>query len=350
MGPGMRAPVGRRDRRLGLCEHAATLLRSSLLKNGPAQLFAGLCRRGVVLVRNGEIARADRPSLVPRSCVPEGGASLCVDWRQVGDYNAMMSSAVQLKIDDAVARVTLARPESRNALGPELISELFSALERVDADPQVRAVVLTGEGSAFSAGADLRAMREMADATPGRNRRDAREMGSLFHRIGSFSRPVVARVAGPAIGGGVGLMAACDVVVAADSAFFAFSEVRLGIVPAVISPFCVRRLGPAVAARLFMTARRIAATDALRYGLVDEVVPHDALDSAVDTVVADLLAAGPNALREVRGLVEMVSSIPLEEALDRTAELIARLRATDEAREGMNAFLNKTRPSWERKR
>lgn len=272
-----------------------------------------------------------------------------MDWRQVRDYKARMPSAVQLDSDGAVARLTLARPDSRNALGPELISDLFAALDRVEENPEIRAVVLTGEGSAFSAGADLRAMRAMADATPEQNRYDAREMGSLFHRIDSFSRPVVARVAGPAIGGGVGLMAACDVVVAADSAFFAFSEVRLGIVPAVISPFCVRRLGPAVATRLFMTAQRISATDAHRYGLVDEVVSDDALDSAVDAVLADLLAAGPEALREVRGLVEMVSSIPVEQALDRTVELIARLRATDEAREGMSAFLNKTRPSWVRK-
>lgn len=148
-------------------------------------------------------------------------------------------------------------------------------------DPSVRALVVTGAGSAFSAGADLKMMRAMADADTERNRRDALEMGELFHKVASFPRPVVARVNGPAIGGGVGLMAACDIVIAADSAVFAFSEVRLGIVPAIISPFCIRRLGPCVARRLFLTGERIDAREAWRLGLVDEVVAAADLDAAI---------------------------------------------------------------------
>jgi len=248
--------------------------------------------------------------------------------------------------DHGIVRLTLARADVRNALDTELIGRLSETLDRLAGDASVRAIVVTGEGSAFSAGADLKMMRAMADADTERNRHDALEMGGLFHKVACFPRPVVARVNGPAIGGGVGLMAACDIVIAADSAFFAFSEVRLGIVPAVISPFCIRRLGPSAARRLFLTGERIEAVEARRLGLVDEVVAEADLDMAVERTTAQLRKGGPRALAEIKTLVSTVSELPDDQVLAHTAELIARLRATDEAREGMRAFLEKSHPAW----
>jgi enoyl-CoA hydratase/carnithine racemase len=154
---------------------------------------------------------------------------------------------LEVEIRGAVGYLTIVRPEVRNALGPEVVAKLAAGLDRIESEPSVRAVVLTGSGKVFSAGADLGSMRKQGAADAEDNRRNALEMGRLFHRIYDFPKPVVARVPGPAIGGGVGLMTACDVIVAVDSAFFSFSEVRLGIVPALISPFCIRRLGVAKA-------------------------------------------------------------------------------------------------------
>ncbi len=176
---------------------------------------------------------------------------------------------VNVDIRDAVAMVTMTRPEQRNALGPDLIEALASAVDRVEKDDHVRVVILTGAGTVFSAGADLSSMKSQGAGDPEANRRNAIAMGGFFHRISELPKPVVARVQGPALGGGVGLMAACDIVVAAESVFFSFSEVRLGIVPALISPFCIRRLGPSAARRLFLTGEKIAARAALPLGLVD---------------------------------------------------------------------------------
>lgn len=253
---------------------------------------------------------------------------------------------LEIATSGPVARLTLARPEMRNALNAEVVQRLCAELDRIGSDRSVRVVVVSGQGSVFSAGADLRMMRELADADAARNQEDARAMGELFHRVCSLPKPVVARVNGPAIGGGVGLMAACDVVVAADTAFFQFSEVRLGIVPAVISPFCIRRLGPCAARRLFLTGERIDAREALRLGLVDQLSSLERLDDAVDAVTRRLRKAGPVAAGEAKRLVDTVSELPAADVLDYTADLIARLRATDEAREGMRAFLAKSRPGW----
>jgi methylglutaconyl-CoA hydratase len=227
--------------------------------------------------------------------------------------------------------------------------EIAGALDRAQGDDSVRAVVVTGQGKAFSAGADLEFMRKVALGGPEANKRDAREMGALFHRISECPKPVIARVNGPAIGGGVGLMAACDIVVASAEAFFQFSEVRLGLVPAVISPFCVRRMGAATARRLFLTGERIGAADALRYGLVDHMVDAADLDKVVEDTCAQLLAGGPLALAEAKKLIDAVSNLPPRDVLSYTAECIARLRASDEAQEGMKAFLEKRPASWSRR-
>lgn len=254
--------------------------------------------------------------------------------------------SVTVTVERGTARIALARPEVRNALNDEVMRRIAEALDRVEADAAVRAVVFTGEGKAFSAGADLEYMRKIALGGAEANKSDAMAMGSLFHRIAEFERPVIGRVNGPAIGGGVGLVAACDIVVAADSAFFQFSEVRLGLVPAVISPFCIRRIGAAAARRLFLTGERIDAQEAAYIGLVDRVVPADRLDSAVDEVLSNVLQGGPGALAEAKKLVSAVSNLPPLDVLSYTAECIARLRAGDEAQEGMRAFLEKRPASW----
>jgi methylglutaconyl-CoA hydratase len=253
---------------------------------------------------------------------------------------------LDIEKDGSVARLCLARPEVRNALDGALLHAISDALGRIESDPGVRVVVLASRGAAFSAGADLASMKKMATATAEENRADARALGAVFHRIASFPKPVIARVQGPAIGGGVGLVAACDLVVAAEEAFFAFSEVRLGIVPAVISPFCIRRLGPARARRLFLTGERIDARRALEYGLVDRVVSAENLDGAVTEAVEHLLEAAPGALAAAKQLVDTVAGASLTDALEYTADLIARLRAGAEAKEGMTAFLEKRSPGW----
>jgi len=247
---------------------------------------------------------------------------------------------------DGLGWITLDRPEVRNALSGELMEAIGESVDAFEADDAVRALVIAGAGPAFCAGADLRSMRGSRDASDDANRADARRMGGLFHRVASCRKPVLARVHGPAIGGGVGLMAACDIVIAAESTRFQFSEVRLGIVPAVISPFCIRRLGPVVAKRLFLTGEAVDAKSALGYGLVDVVAPDADLDAAVAKVCADLGKAGPKALVAAKQLVETVTRLDAEAALDYTADLIARLRVSDEALEGMTAFLEKRPAAW----
>jgi methylglutaconyl-CoA hydratase len=250
------------------------------------------------------------------------------------------------EIRGGIGWITLDRPEVRNALSSELMEAVGDGIDEFEADDAVRAVVIAGAGPAFCAGADLRSMRQSRDKDAGDNKSDAHRMGGLFHRVASCRKPVVARVHGPAIGGGVGLMAACDIVVAAAGTRFQFSEVRLGIVPAVISPFCIRRLGEMKAMRLFLTGEPIDAAKALEYGLVDVVAADGELDGAVDKVLSDLGKAGPKALVAAKELVLRVTRLEGEAALAYTADLIARLRVSDEAVEGMTAFLEKRPAAW----
>ena len=253
-----------------------------------------------------------------------------------------------LRIDrqGAVVTLTLDRPEVGNAIDDALVARLGDALAECAREPAVRAVVVTGAGRVFSAGADLRWMRSMQAAGTEANLADARRTQALFVAVAELPRPVVARVNGPARGGGVGLVAAADVVVAAAEAHFAFSEVRLGLIPAMIAPFVIARIGPARARRLFCTAETFGAADALAWGLVDRVVPAAELDAAVAAVVGDLLKAGPAALAAAKALVRDVGRAPHDAVPGLTAELIARLRASDEGQEGMAAFLEKRPPRW----
>lgn len=243
-------------------------------------------------------------------------------------------------------RLTLNRPEIGNALNDSLASEIIAALAELSRDQELRAVVLAAEGKTFSAGADLNWMRQMKDASLEDNRLDALRTAEVFAALYDFPRPVIARVNGPARGGGVGLIAACDFAVAANTATFAFTEVRLGVVPAVISPYCIKKLGEARCRRLFLTGEVFNAEQAHAWGMLDDVQPVDQLDIAVDRLLGELHNCGPAALGEVKALLRGVADRTLDEARPFTAEIIARLRTGAEAREGMTAFLEKRKPKW----
>ena len=245
-----------------------------------------------------------------------------------------------------VATVTPDRPDVHNAFNPALIDELTRAFGALGADPGVRAIVLTGAGASFSAGADLAWMRQSLELTPEENVADAERLAAMFEAIDRCPRAVIARVNGAAFGGGAGLVAACDVAVAAEGARFAFTEVRLGIAPAVIAPFVLRRIGAAQARSLFVTGARFDAARAREIGLVHEVVPPDRLDAAVDEQLALVLSSGPEATAAVKRLLADLPGLDPAEARRYTAEMIARLRAGPEGQEGIRAFLEKRRASW----
>jgi methylglutaconyl-CoA hydratase len=244
-------------------------------------------------------------------------------------------SALRVERDDALVRITMARPEARNAFDAALIEELTGAFADVG---DARAVVLAGEGKSFSAGADVEWMRASIELSYDENVADALRLRAMLDAIDSCPAPVVARVQGHALGGGCGLVACCDIVVAEPAAQFAFSEVKLGIVPAVISPFALAKIGPGAARRWFITGERFSADVALRIGLVHEV--DDDLDGAVDRILAELLSAGPIAARAAKKLARAPSSA------DETARSIATHRTSDEGQEGLRAFLEKRAPGW----
>ena len=245
-----------------------------------------------------------------------------------------------------VLTVTLNRPELHNALNPALIAGLTHAFAERAQAPDVRVVVLTGSGRSFCAGADLAAMRAAADYTFEENVADGGAIFDLMLAIDRCPRPVIARVNGPAIGGGVGLVCCCDIVMAVERAVFAFSETRLGIVPAVISPFVLARIGPSAARELFLTGERFDAHHAQAIGLVGHVVAEAELDTAVAERVGQLLQAAPGAQTAAKGLIRAVAFQPKESLRETTAATIAARRASDEGREGMSAFLEKRNPWW----
>ena len=248
---------------------------------------------------------------------------------------------------DGVAVLTMNRPAVFNAFDEVLIAELDEAFAMLGADAAVRAVVLAGAGKHFSAGADLQWMQRAAAASHEANLADARRFSAMLARIAECPKPTLARVQGAALGGGVGLVAACDMAVAADAASFSVSEARMGILPAVIGPHLVNAVGLREARRLALTASRIPATEAQRVGLVQQVVPAEALDAAVDAWVTDVLACGPQAQSEIKQLYARLAPGPVTaEVRELTAQTIARVRTTPEAREGFAAFLGKRKPNW----
>lgn len=260
-----------------------------------------------------------------------------------------MSKSLDIAIDNRVARIALNRPEVHNAFDDELILELTQTLLEFDADAAVRAVLLTGNGASFSAGADLNWMRRMASASEADNRADSERLATLMRTLNFLSKPTVARVNGAAYGGGVGLIACCDIVIAVDSAKFALSEVKLGLVPAVISPYVIAAIGAREARRLFVTGELFDATEARRIGLVHDVVAGNDFDEHVTLALSHLTRGGPIAQTEAKRLVLRMSGATLHSAQSidvENAALIAKLRVSAEGQEGIGAFLDKRKPNW----
>lgn len=247
----------------------------------------------------------------------------------------------------AVATVTLNRPELRNAFNEIMIHELESAFIRLGQDSSVRVIVLAAVGPAFCAGGDLNWMKKMADYTPEENRADGLRLAIMLKTIYDCPQPVVARVQGDCYAGGMGLVSACDVVVAVPSAHFCLSEVKLGLIPATISPYVIKAMGEQAARRYFLTAERFSAVEAHRFGMVHEVVAPDDLDAKIHALTTALVGNSPNAVIEAKRLVRDVVGRPINaELLSRTAQQIADIRSSDEGREGVASFLEKRSPSW----
>lgn len=254
--------------------------------------------------------------------------------------------SVERRYNDKVAVVTMRRPEVHNAFNAQLIQDLRAAFTDLITDEKLHAVILTGDGPSFSAGADIGGMKSAAAFSEEQNMQDALQLAELFDTINTFPCPVVARVNGTAMGGGLGLIAACDIVIAVDSARMAFTEVRLGIAPAVISPYVVRKIGETNARVLFTTGERFSAARAREIGLVHTVVPAAELDAIVEKNVRELLRGGPKALRACKALAVNVGRMNREEARQYTTKVIASLRVSSEGQEGLRAFLEKRDANW----
>ncbi len=253
---------------------------------------------------------------------------------------------LKTKVADEVATVTLSRPEVKNAFNDVMLGELLEVYRAYDDDPSVRVVVITGEGDSFCAGADLNYMKKTATYTFEENVADGMVISDVMELIHRLKKPTIARVNGYAIGGGAGLMAANDIVVASDRAVISLSEVKIGLVPACISPYVIMRAGPGACREFFLTGERMTAEKAFRLGLANAVAPHDALDEEVAKITRRIISSGPEALRVCKELIDSVYEMPLEEAKAHTAKVIAEVRASEEGREGMTAFLEKRKPRW----
>lgn len=258
-----------------------------------------------------------------------------------------MSTALTIAVQDRIARITLTRPEVRNAFNDEVIQEIKAAFESVGAIDDVRAVVLAAVGPAFCAGADLNWMRRMADYTREDNLADAGALAAMMRTVYECPKPTVARIQGDVYAGGMGLVAACDIAVSVDTAHYCLSEVKLGLIPATISPFVIRAMGARAAHRYCLTAERFTAAEAHRIGFVHEVVSADALDAKVDEIAQALVNAGPAAVKACKRLVQDVAGREIDDALvASTVALIADIRASGEGREGVQTFLHKRKPNW----
>lgn len=254
---------------------------------------------------------------------------------------------LQLHFERGVETVTLNRPEVRNAFNDEVIAELSAVFLEIAKRPEVRCVVLAGNGPAFCAGADLNWMKRMATYTRDENLEDASALARMLEVIYRCPKPTIARVHGDVYAGGTGLVAACDMAVSVDSAGYCLSEVKLGLIPATISPYVVRAMGARAAHRYFLTAERFSAAEALRIGLVHEVVAADALDTKVAELAQALVQAGPEAVKACKKLLHDVAGHDITAGLvRRTVEGIADIRVSDEGREGIQSFLGKRKPGW----
>ncbi|RJF97125.1 enoyl-CoA hydratase/isomerase family protein [Noviherbaspirillum saxi] len=254
---------------------------------------------------------------------------------------------LDVSVESGVATVTLNRPDVRNAFNETSIAELTQAFRNLGVDGSVRAIVLAASGLAFCAGADLNWMKKMAGYTHEENRADAMQLAHMLHTIYTCPKPVIARIQGDCYAGGMGLVAACDVAVAIETTHFCLSEVKLGLIPATISPYVIKAMGENAARRYFLTAERFSAQEAHRIGFVHSVVSADALDTAVADVVKALVSNSPHAVKEAKRLVRDIAGVPLsQELIVDTARRIADIRSSEEGREGVRSFLEKRKPGW----
>jgi len=258
-----------------------------------------------------------------------------------------MSKPVTLTFNGSIATVTLTQPEIRNAFSDEVIAAITKAFEEVAQRSELRAVILASEGPAFCAGANLNWMRRMAEYSIEENVVDASKLANMMHTIFTCPHPTIARIQGDVYAGGMGLVAACDMAVSADTANFCLSEVKIGLIPATIAPYVLRAMGPRASHRYFLTGERFDAIEALRIGFLHTVVPTDQLDDAVDTLLKSLLQAGPLAVRACKKLVLETAEREISSVLtQQTVQAIAETRASAEGKEGVQAFLSKRKPNW----
>lgn len=254
---------------------------------------------------------------------------------------------IEIVYGPQTAAVWMNRPDVRNALSPTLIDELTRAFKTLGKDPDVRAIVLAGHGKAFCAGADLNRMKESAQASEAENRADAQALATLFYTVHTCPKPVIARIHGPCMAGGLGLISACDIAVAAKEAKFALTETRLGLIPAMISPYVLRAMGERAARRWFLTGEVISADEAGRLGLVHEVCEADDLDPNIHKLLESFMLAAPSALSECKRLIRDVAGKPIDaQIISDTISRLAIQRATADGREGLAAFLEKRKPKW----
>ncbi len=261
-----------------------------------------------------------------------------------------MAELVRYTADGPVATLTLSRPEKRNALSGDVVTALQGALRSAEEDAGVRAVVLTGAGKAFSAGADLAALRALRDASPMENAADSERLADLFRQIYLHPKPVIAKINGHAIAGGCGLAAVCDFSIAAEGAKLGFTEVRIGFVPAIVMVFVLRKLGEAAARDLLLSGRLVSAKEAAQMGLITRAVPSEKLDEEVSALALDLSTeTSASAVALTKKMIAQVPGMGLSEALAYAAQLNAFARSTDDCQAGIQAFLDKTDPPWRQK-
>jgi methylglutaconyl-CoA hydratase len=259
----------------------------------------------------------------------------------------MTYTTLETTLQQGVAVIWLNRPDVRNAMSAELIAELTDAVGAAAEDDDVRAIVLAGHGKAFCAGADLNWMKQASGYGPAENQADAARLAALLRTIAEAPKPTVARVHGPAFAGGLGLVTACDIAIASYDAKFCLTEVRIGLIPAMISPYVIRAMGPRAASRWFLSAEVFDSAEAYRMGLVQEIAPAEELDAAVDAMLGHLLQGGPASLAATKRLIRDVTHRPIDDTLVAdTASRIAAARASDEGREGIASFLEKRKPRW----
>lgn len=260
--------------------------------------------------------------------------------------NGKMYETILLQTKESVAWLYFNRPEVHNAFNAVLIEEMSDAVNRLSEDSSSRIIVLTGSGTSFCAGADLNWMREIVNYSYDQNLEESLALAEVLHMIFSLPKPTIAMVNGAAIGGGTGFLSACDIAVAAEDALFGLSEVKIGLVPAAISPYVIRKIGESKAREYFLTGRRVTAAKAQEIGLVNEVVPGKDLLKTVENLIDLLLTSGPEAIASCKELIFNVPLMTVEEAKEYTAKMIAGLRISEEGQEGMAAFLEKRKPRW----